>query len=272
MTAVTTFFTTRAWYHVAAVIKSQNDINLYVNGSDNGGTYAGLATSIAYSAGDGYIGSKAGSSLYFDGAIDNVMVFDRGLSASEIKALADAAHEDTVIYDDLGNLAVDQNGYQYFYDYENRLEEIKDSSENLKAKFTYDALGRRIEKIEYASPSNITTRFYYDGWRVLAETDAADTVQRQYAYGNYLDEVLVMVDASEDENYYAHDHLFSVVALLDETGAVEEYYEYDAYGNVVVITDDGGDGDWRDDDETNDSVGRRRPGKMLVGPCPTKVK
>ena len=50
----------------------------------------------------------------------------------------------------------------------------------------YDAVGRRIEKIEYASPANITTRYYYDGWGVLAETDAADTLQREYVYGNYL--------------------------------------------------------------------------------------
>ena len=29
-----------------------------------------------------------------------------------------------VYYDAVGNLAVDQNGYQHFYDYENRLQEI----------------------------------------------------------------------------------------------------------------------------------------------------
>ena len=91
-----------------------------------------------------------------------------------------------VYYDAVGNLSKDAAGYQYFYDYENHLQELKDSSDNTKAKFTYDALGRRIEKIEYASPANITTRYYYDGWGVLAETDAADTLQREYVYGNYL--------------------------------------------------------------------------------------
>ena len=109
-----------------------------------------------------------------------------------------------------------------------------------------------------------TTRYYYDGpfsvvlrrmnWRALAETDTDDTTQREYVYGNYLDEVLVMVDVSEDDHYYAHDHLFSVVALLDDTGAVEEYYEYDAYGNVVVHTDDGADDTWLTGDDSTDSV------------------
>ena len=45
----------------------------------------------------------------------------------------------------------------------NLLEEIKDSSDNTKAKFTYDALGRRIEKIKYATPANLTTHYYYEG-------------------------------------------------------------------------------------------------------------
>ena len=95
---------------------------------------------------------------------------------------------------------------------------------------TYDALGRRIEKIEYASPANITTRYYYDGWRVLAETDAADTTQREYVYGNYLDETLIFTDSGDNDYYYVHDHLFSPVALLDEDGVVLERYEYDVYG------------------------------------------
>jgi len=37
------------------------------------------------------------------------------------------------------------NGYQYQYDQDNRLTQLKDSSAVLVAEFTYDALGRRIE-------------------------------------------------------------------------------------------------------------------------------
>ena len=96
---------------------------------------------------------------------------------------------------------------------------------------------------------------YYDGWRVLTETDAAGAPNRlrDYVYGNYLDEVLLMNDGTDD-HYYAHDHLFSVAALLDDTAAVEEYYEYDAYGTVTVHTDDGVDDTWLTADDTTANV------------------
>ena len=143
-----------------------------------------------------------------------------------------------VTHDDAGNLTTDDSGYVYSYDYENRLTEITDSSEDTVATFSYDALGRRIEKIEYASGSpSSTTRFYYDGWRVLSETDQSDTVEREYIYGNYLDEVLVKVESSQDI-YYAHNHLYSPVALLDSSGSVVERYEYDVYGKCNIFDDE----------------------------------
>lgn len=123
----------------------------------------------------------------------------------------------------------DKDGYKYVYDYENRLIQIKNSSDVVKANFTYDALGRRIEVEDVAASTK--TRYYYDGWRVLSETDENGTQLRKYVYGKYLDEVLIKIEDNEDI-YYAHDHLFSVVALIDENGDVIERYEYDAYGKA----------------------------------------
>jgi len=122
--------------------------------------------------------------------------------------------------------------YTYEYDYENRLNKITKNS-STKAEYTYDALGRRIEKIA----DGITTRYYYDGWRVLTETDENEDVQREYVYGNYLDEILIKVEDNEDI-YYAHDHLFSVVTLIDDEGDVIERYEYDAYGKQTIFEPD----------------------------------
>jgi len=126
------------------------------------------------------------------------------------------------------------------------------------AKYTYDALGRRIEKIEYASPSNITTRYYYDGWRVLTEIedDGQDTTQRDFACGNYLDEALIMT-VDDDDYYYAHDHLFSPVAMVDSSGDIQEYYQYDAYGKCTIYTA-GTDDIWYNSDDapqTTSTVG-----------------
>jgi hypothetical protein len=74
--------------------------------------------------------------------------------------------------------------------------------------YEYDALGRRIEKID--SIAATTTQYYYDGWQALCEYEG--TTRREFVYGNYLDEALLMVatvDSTSTEYYYAHDHLYS---------------------------------------------------------------
>jgi len=138
-------------------------------------------------------------------------------------------------YHAAGNLSADAT-YAYQYDHDNRLTKIT-KDEDPVAEFTYDALGRRIESIDAVAAT--TTRYYYDGWRVLTETNAAETpaVLRTYVWGNYLDEALIRTtygDTSRDF-YLAHDHLFSPAAVLTWTGGVAERYEYDVYGQRHVF-------------------------------------
>jgi RHS repeat-associated protein len=136
-------------------------------------------------------------------------------------------------YDEAGNLIADKDGYEYEYDYENRITEIKKNGSTTVAEFAYDALGRRIKK--YDNIAMETTLYYYgSGWQVLAEYDTSDNLQRRFVYGNYIDEALVMNDGANDY-YYAQDHLYSTAALLDNTGAVVERYEYDAYGQPYIM-------------------------------------
>ena len=68
----------------------------------------------------------------------------------------------------------------------------------------------------------------------MTETDGSHARQREYAYGNYIDETLMKVEDSCDV-YYLHDHLFSPVALVDDSATVLERYEYDAYGKVYFF-------------------------------------
>jgi len=81
--------------------------------------------------------------------------------------------------------------------------------------------------------------YYNDNWQVLCEYDDAGTPRRWFAYGNYVDEVLIMsVNSSPIYSYfkyYVHDHLYSPVALTNSAGSVEERYEYDAYGNCHIL-------------------------------------
>ena len=77
-------------------------------------------------------------------------------------------------------------------------------------------------------------RYYYNYKRqVLCEYNGSDEFQQWYAYGNYIDEVLVM-KAGANDYYYVHDHLYSPVALANSGGTILERYEYDAYRNPTI--------------------------------------
>ena len=146
----------------------------------------------------------------------------------------------TITHDDAGNMTGDKDGYVYFYDYENRIVKIEDDASSTVATFEYDALGRRIRKVD--SIASVTTLYYYDpDWRCLEERDGSDILQRSFIYGNYIDEVLVMTvpGSPPTDYYYLHDHLYSPAALLAADGTVVERYEYDAYGTVHIF-----DGSW----------------------------
>ncbi|MCD4737470.1 MAG: hypothetical protein K8R53_15610 [Bacteroidales bacterium] len=148
---------------------------------------------------------------------------------------ATGSYDITLDYDDAGNTTEDANDYTYEYDYENRLIKVLDPNDNTIVEYSYDALGRRIEKVA----GGVTTRYYYDGWRILSEVEG--NTSRNFVYGNYLDEVLMMIvddGQNQTDHYYAHDHLFSPVALIADDGTVEERYEYDAYGKPTIYNAD----------------------------------
>jgi RHS repeat-associated protein len=102
----------------------------------------------------------------------------------------------------------------------------------------YDALGRRIKK----TVGSNTTLYYYSGNQVIEEQDTSGTTQKQYIYGNGIDEV-IRVDVNESGTmvpyYYHTDGRGNVTAITDNTGNIKERYSYDIYGSAN-ITDAGG--------------------------------
>ncbi|MGB2807521.1 MAG: RHS repeat-associated core domain-containing protein [Sedimentisphaerales bacterium] len=140
-------------------------------------------------------------------------------------------------YDAAGDLTKDKDGYEYEYDYESRIIRItRDPNDTVVAEYSYDALGRRIEKKDLIDPNNTTRYYYNNNWQVLCEYDGAGSYKKLFVYGNYIDEVLYTQGTSPpSRRYYVHDHLYSPVALVYATGTVLERYEYDAYGNCYVL-------------------------------------
>ncbi len=158
-------------------------------------------------------------------------------------------------YDLAGNLTTDNGGYVYSWDYDNHLTKIEKSGGSglvTVAEFAYDALGRRVMKIEYITDATggtdiVYTRYYYSGWQMLMEhsqcstTSPATDSSTYFAYGNALDEVLFYVTnpgSGESISYLIGDHLNSPAARLDSTGTILERYEYDAYGKRHVFNAD----------------------------------
>jgi len=75
------------WQHIAFVIKGATDMDIYINGTDAGGTYSGTGGALAYSTGDGYIGSHGGTTYFIDGTIDDVRIYNRSLTEGEVGSL-----------------------------------------------------------------------------------------------------------------------------------------------------------------------------------------
>ena len=95
-------------------------------------------------------------------------------------------------YDAAGNLTQDHDGYRYVYDYENRITRIyklNGQTEIDVAYYAYDALGRRIRKVD-AVASETAYYYYNDQWQILCEYADDTTFRQLFTYGNYIDEVL----------------------------------------------------------------------------------
>ena len=111
------------------------------------------------------------------------------------------------LYDDAGNMIRDEKGYEYDYDYENRIVKVwKNSRATQVAEYVYDALGRRIRKIDNLASANSRWYYYNDKWQITAAYDDSGNATK-WIYGNYIDEALVMIDPSGTKYYYGHDQL-----------------------------------------------------------------
>ena len=78
-------------------------------------------------------------------------------------------------YDEAGNTVTNYDGYQFVYDYENRLIEVRTDGYETVVEYTYNALGRRSQKHEVLGMDDDYIRYYYNNdWQVLLETDEND--------------------------------------------------------------------------------------------------
>jgi RHS repeat-associated protein len=93
-----------------------------------------------------------------------------------------------------------------------------------------------------AAWSTKTTHYYYDGWSVVEETDAAGNLTASYLNGRDLDEPLAAAIPGVNNGApvcFHQNPLGNVELLTDAQGTVLERYRYDLQGNVTVLSADG---------------------------------
>jgi len=78
--------TTNVWYHVV-VVRSSNNLNMYLNGLQIGGT---LTASDNVASTSIVIGSQFGSSHFLNGSIDEFRIYNRALTPTEINTSRDS--------------------------------------------------------------------------------------------------------------------------------------------------------------------------------------
>jgi len=124
------------------------------------------------------------------------------------------------------------------------------------ARYTYDALGRRV--MTHRNPGqpgqSITRHVYGTGAAVVAEysvnpSTSEETALRWFVHGEGFPEPLAMVDVSaagdnatpgvEEFLYYLTDVQGSVGALTNAVGQVVERYFYTPYGQTTITAADG---------------------------------
>jgi hypothetical protein len=79
------------WHHIVAIINSATDMKIYVDGVSQAGTFSGsISTVLTANSKKLLIGSSSSTTEFFIGAIDEVTIWNRGLSPEEIMASYDA--------------------------------------------------------------------------------------------------------------------------------------------------------------------------------------
>jgi RHS repeat-associated protein len=166
-------------------------------------------------------------------------------SFNELTSRTTGSTTTTIVSDDNGN-EIDDGTFLYSYDFQNRLRTVTRKSDGkVVAIYSYDADGRRIQKVVTNTTGlNGTTDFYLDGWQEIEEHNASDSLTQQYVFGGYIDEPLVIdrnLDSDSDANgagdqrlFYYQNSLYSVFALADTSAHILEGYQYDAYGRQTV--------------------------------------
>jgi RHS repeat-associated protein len=180
----------------------------------------------------------------------NVAASNGGTTNTTVNRYVPKANE-TPTYDDDGNQTGDGR-WIYRWDAENRLVEMETTSTAItggvpyaKVRWTYDPLGRRIQRESWQGANPVVvTKYVYDGWQCLAELDGSNAVTATYAWGLDLSGsrtgaggvggLLWVNHTQHGRHFYSYDGNGNVCGLTSATdGTRTGGYEYDPFGGII---------------------------------------
>lgn len=195
---------------------------------DGTGTVNDLTMGYVYNPASQMVTRSLTNNVYeFPVSSSNLMYAVNGLNQyTQISGDAPAA----LGWDANGNLTSD-GATSFTYDSENRL---RSASGAKNATLTYDPLGRLYE----VATASTTTRFVYDGDRLIAEYDASGTLLRTYVHGSGVDEPVVWYEGSQvsaaNRRYLHANYQGSIVAVTGASGNTLQVNRYDPYGTAAA--------------------------------------
>jgi RHS repeat-associated protein len=131
--------------------------------------------------------------------------------------------------DSNGNLSSKTEGsdvWSYEWNARNELTRVTKNSLE-QARFAYDPMGRRVEKVA----GGVTSSYTYDGDSILRDVRGGTTLK--YIHGPGIDEPL-SVDDGTALSYFHADGLGSLVRTTNAAGVVTLTRQYDTWGNLEV--------------------------------------
>ncbi len=164
----------------------------------------------------------------------------------------------TPTYDANGNMIGDQNGNTLIYDGWNRLVEVEDSSGQVIAQYSYNAMNYAVT-VTYPQgnsqiPAGTTNYIYYSNqWQVIEVRTGGTSVSNvstQIVWSAAYVNAAILQDAysggviePDSRLYFLQDANWGTTAVVGydpstQTWGVVQRYVYDSYGNITILNAD----------------------------------
>jgi RHS repeat-associated protein len=99
--------------------------------------------------------------------------------------------------------------------------------------YEFDALGRRVARDDGTQD----TIFVQVGQQTIADYvsgTAAASPEYTYAWGSYIDELILRTEPSGTDLYYHRNQQYSTYAITNSSGSIQERYTYSPYGELTI--------------------------------------